>query len=36
MQIYAVGVDGDFGFELPVVRFSGKLKEVSPIGASLF
>ena len=33
MQIYAMGVDDDFGFELPVVQFfSGKLKEVSPIG----
>ena len=33
MQIYAMGVDNDFVFELPVVQFfSGKLKEVSPIG----
>ena len=33
MQIYAMGVDDDFVFELPVVQFfSGKLKEVSPIG----
>ena len=33
MQIYAMGVDDDFGFELPVVQFfSGKFKEVSPIG----
>ena len=33
MQIYAMGVDDDFAFELPVVQFfSGKLKEVSPIG----
>ena len=33
MQIYAMGVSDDFSFELPVVQFfSGKLKEVSPIG----
>ena len=33
MQIYAMGVKDDFSFELPVVQFfSGKLKEVSPIG----
>ncbi|PDH36553.1 MAG: glutathione S-transferase, partial [Halieaceae bacterium MED-G26] len=33
MQIYAMGVNDDFSFELPVVQFfSGKLKEVSPIG----
>lgn len=33
MQIYAMGVADDFSFELPVVQFfSGKLKEVSPIG----
>ena len=33
MQIYAMGVDDDFSFELPVVQFfSGKLKEVSPLG----
>ena len=33
MQIYAMGADDDFSFELPVVQFfSGKLKEVSPIG----
>ena len=33
MQIYAMGVSEDFSFELPVVQFfSGKLKEVSPIG----
>lgn len=33
MQIYAMGVNDDVSFELPVVQFfSGKLKEVSPIG----
>ena len=33
MQIYAMGVGDDFSFELPLVKFfSGKLKEVSPIG----
>ena len=33
MQIYAMGADDDFSFELPLVQFfSGKLKEVSPIG----
>ena len=33
MQIYGMGVADDFSFELPVVKFfSGKLKEVSPIG----
>ena len=33
MQIYAMGVNDDFSFELPVIQFfSGKLKEVSPIG----
>ena len=33
MQIYAMGITEDFGFELPMVQFfSGKLKETSPIG----
>ena len=33
MQIYAMGVNDDVSFELPVVQFfSGKLKEVTPIG----
>lgn len=33
MQIYAMGITEDFSFELPVVQFfSGKLKEISPIG----
>ena len=33
MQIYAMRVNDDFSFELPLVQFfSGKLKEVSPIG----
>ena len=33
MQIYAMGVADDISFELPVVQFfSGKLKDVSPIG----
>ena len=33
MQFYAMGADDNFSFELPMVQFfSGKLKEVSPIG----
>jgi glutathione S-transferase len=32
MQIYAMGVESDFEFELPMSFYLGKLTEVSPIG----
>ena len=37
MQIYAMGIEKEVEFDLPIAQFfSGQLKEVSPIGRSLF